>query len=90
MNILCTTHASIYQCLHINRFKKWTGIGGSSSSNEETLTPGAPRPDGQMGVPGMGPSGANHVQDFPDRIERLLQSISSVYMDNVSKGIEMR
>merc|ERR1719210_761537 len=24
----------------------------------------------------------NHVQDFPDRIEKLLESISSVYMDN--------
>ena len=27
---------------------------------------------------------SDHIQDFPDRIERLLQSISSVYIDNVS------
>jgi len=64
------------------RFKKWTGIGGSA--NAEAAQPTNthhPPPSGPSGAHGLPPS-STHVQDFPDRIERLLQSISSVYMDN--------
>merc|ERR1711879_602443 len=59
--------------------KKWTGIGGSA--NQEASQPSNPHHPPPSGPSGLPPSNT-HVQDFPDRIERLLQSISSVYMDN--------
>merc|ERR1712008_213126 len=63
------------------RFKKWTGIGGSA---EPSPNPNDPlnAPSGSHDPHGNMPPSNTHVQDFPDRIERLLQSISSVYMDN--------
>ncbi|CAL1538860.1 unnamed protein product, partial [Lymnaea stagnalis] len=60
------------------RFKKWTGISQSEDPAETKADPlsdltkeSLSKGDGQMT--------RDHVQDFPDRIERLLKSISSVY-----------
>ncbi|GFO38752.1 polycystic kidney disease protein 1-like 2 [Plakobranchus ocellatus] len=55
----------------LQRFKKWTGIGKAVVDDPTTEDPHAPRP-----------GRSDNVEDFPDRIERLLQSISTVYMDN--------
>ncbi|XP_041364430.1 uncharacterized protein LOC121379844 [Gigantopelta aegis] len=56
----------------IGRFKKWTGIG----STAPTMTP-----EELSKQKGQQYKKKPSVADFPDRIERLLTSISSVYLD---------
>ncbi|BFZ03248.1 hypothetical protein BsWGS_06287 [Bradybaena similaris] len=61
------------------RFKQWTGLG---KPEDHTLTPGAAADLNNMQALQGGPNPTDHVDNFPDRIERLLKTISSVYMDN--------
>ncbi|XP_071105701.1 polycystin-1-like [Haliotis cracherodii] len=51
----------------VNRFKKWTGLGTVANAPPTNATDVAKPPT---------------VEEFPDRIDRLLNSISNVYMDD--------
>ncbi|KAK7111823.1 hypothetical protein V1264_011390 [Littorina saxatilis] len=60
----------------IGRFRRFTGLGGQPT----TLTPEEQRNQEQEKRYAEG-RGNSCVDDFPDRIDRLLHSISNVYMD---------
>ncbi|XP_059156486.1 polycystin-1-like protein 2 [Physella acuta] len=59
----------------LQRFKKWTGIGGSADQSEAS-----PEQNGETNET-KGEKSRDHIDDFPDRIEKLLKSISHVYND---------
>ncbi|ESO89018.1 hypothetical protein LOTGIDRAFT_228960 [Lottia gigantea] len=53
----------------VGRFKRWTGIGAAPANTLEPSNIGA---DGKP---------QDNVNNFPDRIDKLLTSISNIYMD---------
>ncbi|XP_055954867.1 uncharacterized protein LOC126810750 isoform X1 [Patella vulgata] len=66
----------------VGRFKRWTGIGAAPAN---TLQPSDLMTDAK-GRPISGPQ--DNVTHFPDRIDKLLNSISNIYMDE--NGIARR
>jgi hypothetical protein len=63
-------------CIVFNRFKMWTGFGGGMAG--EGTDPAIK--DGSPGKPNV----EEQIEDFPQRIDRLLASISHMYMEKTN------
>lgn len=56
----------------VGRFKTWTGIGASSVSPEDMS---------KKPKPGDSDNPEGQIENFPDKVDKLLNSISQVYME---------
>ncbi|XP_055877058.1 uncharacterized protein LOC106077240 isoform X2 [Biomphalaria glabrata] len=70
----------------LQRFKKWTGLGGSESEESPANDP-LGIPDNPKAIKMDGTYSEDNIDNFPDRIEKLLKTISSVYNDNDNFGM---